>query len=207
METGFDAFRRDGFVPDATVATIPTALDGREQTVRRRSGNLTTLVAGALKRETGADIGVLNGGTIRIDDMLQPGPVRQYDVIRIVPFGGKVLKVTMDGALLARVLDAGEQNVSIGGYLHLDGAARQESGPEMTTGVATFPESIPGIVWVVNGKPLDPAARYSIGVPEFLMTGGESRMGFLTRTNPQVFNVQEFRDIRLVIMDELRLLR
>lgn len=186
MEAGFEAFRRDGLSPEAIVATIPIALDGREQTVRRRPGDLTSLIADALKRETNADVGILNGGSIRIDDVLPPGPVRQYDIIRIVPFGGKVVRATVDGALLARVLDAGAQNLGIGGFLHLAGAARQDSA------------------WMVNGKPIDPAGRYSIGVPEFVMTGGESRLEFLTRTSPGVHDVQEFRDIRLVVMEELR---
>ena len=186
MDAGFDAFRRDGFSPETIVVSVPMALDGREQVVRRRPGDLTTLVAEALKRETGADVGVLNGGSIRIDDVLQAGPVRQYDIIRVVPFGGRVLKVTIEGALLSRVFDAGVQNLGVGGYLHLAGAERQDS------------------TWVVNGRPIDPAARYTIGVPEFLMTGGESRLDFLTRTSPQIVSVEDFRDIRVVIMDELR---
>jgi 5'-nucleotidase len=186
VNTGFEAFKRDGFIPEATVATIPIALDGRETTVRRKEGDLTTLVAEALKRETGADVGVLNGGSIRIDDVIQPGPVRQYDIIRIAPFGGKVLKLSLDGATLSRAFDAGVANLGIGGFLHLAGATRQDN------------------TWLVGGKPIDPAARYTIGVPEFLLTGGESRLDFLTRTNPQIRDVQEFRDIRTVIMDELR---
>ncbi len=187
MEIGIEAFKRDGLVPDAVVTVTPVALDGRETTVRRRSGELTTLIAEALRRETHADIGLLNGGTIRIDDVLRPGPIRQYDVIRILPFGGTVVKATLDGALLARLLDTGVQNLGIGGYLHPAGVTRE------------------GGAWVVNGKPLDPAASYTIGVPEFLLTGGESRMDFLNRTNPQVRDVQAFRDIRLVVMDELRI--
>jgi 5'-nucleotidase len=186
MDVGIEAFTREGLSPEAVVATIPIALDGRETTVRRRSGELTTLIAEALQRETHADIGIVNGGTIRIDDVLRPGPVRQYDIIRILPFGGKVLKATVEGALLARVLDAGVQNAGIGGFLHPVGVTRE------------------GGAWVVNGKPIDPAARYTIAVPEFLLTGGESRMDFLSRANPQVSDVQEFRDIRVVLMDELR---
>jgi 5'-nucleotidase/UDP-sugar diphosphatase len=186
MTAGIEAFKRDGLVPEAVVAVVPIALDGREGTVRRRGGELTALIADALQRETQADVGILNGGTIRIDDVLRPGPVRQYDVIRILPFGGKVLKATVDGALLARLLDVGAQNVGIGGFLHPTGVTRA------------------GSTWAVNGRPIEPAAAYTIGVPEFLLTGGETGMDFLARTNPQVRDVQEFRDIRVVVMDELR---
>lgn len=184
VDTAYEGFRRDGFDPAAVVATIPEALDGRELIVRNRPGNLTTLIVEAMQRTAKSDAAVLNGGSIRIDDQLSPGPIRQYDVIRVLPFGGKVLRVTLAGALLRQIVDAGEANVGSGGYLHLVGIARRETG------------------WVVNGRPLDPSATYTVAMPEFLLTGQEARMSFLTRD--RVRAVEEFPDIRLVLVDELR---
>jgi 5'-nucleotidase len=186
QEIGFAAFRRDGFDPTAVVATVPEALDGRETTVRNRSGNLTDLITEAMAREAGTGIAILNGGSIRVDDVLGPGQLTQYDVIRILPFGGKVLRATIDGALLAMVLDAGLQNQGAGGYLHWRGISRDNN------------------TWVVQGTPLDPAAQYDVALPEFLLTGGESRMKFLTRDHPQVRKVEERRDVRQALIDELR---
>ena len=40
-------------------------------------------------------------------------------------------------------------------------------------------------------------------MPEFLLTGGETRLPFLTRTNPQVHDVREHRDMRLALIEEL----
>ena len=184
METGYDAFRRQGMDPTAIVTNTTAALDGREQTVRNRPGGLTALIVEALQREAQSDVAILNGGTVRIDDVLPAGPIRQYDIIRVLPFGGKVLKVAMDGALLRQTLEAGEANLGSGGFLHSMGVSRQADG------------------WVVNGKPLDPAATYSVAMPEFLMTGQEARMPFLTRD--RVRGVEDRRDIRLVLIDELR---
>ena len=93
---------------------------------------------------------IFNGGSIRLDDVLPPGPVTQYDVIRILPYGGKVVKATFTGALLARVLQIGEQNKGTGGYLH-------------SAGVPTA---------------IDPAARYTLATSDFLLTGGEVNLGF-----------------------------
>jgi 5'-nucleotidase/UDP-sugar diphosphatase len=183
MDTGYDAFRRQGMQPDAIVTTTTAAFDGREQTVRNRPGGLTSLIVEALQREAHSDVAILNGGTVRIDDMLPAGPIRQYDIIRVLPFGGKVLKVTMDGALLQQTLEAGEANAGSGGFLHPIGASRR------------------GDSWIVNGKPLDPAAAYSVAMPEFLMTGQEARMPFLTRD--RVRAVEDRKDIRLVLIDEL----
>ncbi len=183
---GFDAFRRDGFDPDAIVTTTTEDLDGRESTVRNRPGRLTDLIAASLAHEVAtADVALFNGGSVRIDDVVPPGPVTEYDIIRILPFGGKVVKATFTGALLARVLDTGVNNQGLGGYLHAWGA-RWESGG-----------------WRVQGKPLDPAARYTVALTDFLLTGGEVNLGFLTRTNPEVGGVQEFRDIRRVVIEGL----
>ena len=187
MTRGLDAVRRDGFTPDAVVGTIAEPLDGRESMVRHQSTNLTDLITLAMVHEAGgAEIAILNAGSIRIDDVLLAGPVRQYDVLRVLPFGGKVLKASLDGALLANVLDAGAQNQGSGGYLHLRGVTRENGG------------------WRVGGQPIDPARRYIVAMPEFLLTGGEARMGFLTRDNPQVHDVQAYSDIRFALINELK---
>ena len=184
VDTAYEAFRRDGFDPAAVVANIPEPLDGRELTVRNRPGNLTSLITEALQNTAKSDAAILNGGSIRIDDQLQPGPVRQYDVIRVLPFGGKVLKVTLDGGLLRQILEAGEANIGSGGFLHLVGITHGDAG------------------WMVNGRPLDSSATYTVAMPEFLLTGGETRMAFLTRD--KVRAVEELKDIRLILIEELQ---
>lgn len=228
----FDAFTREGFAPEAAVATVPEPLDGRESTVRNGPGLLTDLIAASMLREVnGAAAGApdlhpagaqdlhpagapdlqpagapglqpagaldlqvrgpataafFNGGSVRIDDVLPPGPVRQYDVIRVLPFGGKVVKATFDGTLLAQVLDAGVKNQGAGGYLQTAGVTR-EAGK-----------------WTVAGRPLNPAGRYTVALTDFLLTGAEANLGFLTRANPHVRNIQEFRDVRQALIAELK---
>jgi 5'-nucleotidase / UDP-sugar diphosphatase len=185
-QIGFDAFRKDGFAPEAVVATTTEPLDGRESTVRNRSGRLTDLITEAQAAEVkGAQVAVFNGGSVRIDDVIPPGPITEYDIIRVLPFGGKIAGATIDGALLARVLDMGVNNQGIGGYLHVRGAAFENG------------------TWAVQGTPLDPEGRYRVALTDFLLSGGETNLGFLTRTNPGVHDVQEFRDIRRAVIEKL----
>ncbi|HVE48510.1 MAG TPA: bifunctional metallophosphatase/5'-nucleotidase [Casimicrobiaceae bacterium] len=187
VEQGFEAFRREGFSPEATVAISTEPLDGRESTVRNRAGRLTDLIAAALAHEVGtADVALFNGGSVRIDDVLPPGPVTEYDIIRVLPFGGKVVKAVFDGALLARVLDMGVNNEGLGGFLHHWGTRRVNGA------------------WLVQGRAIDPAVRYTVALPDFLLSGGETNLGFLTRANPQVHNVEELRDIRHAVIEALR---
>jgi 5'-nucleotidase len=183
----FDAFRRDGFAPEAPVATLTEPLDGREAVVRNRPGRLTQIIANAMRDEAKAEIGIFNGGSVRIDDVLPAGPVTEYDIIRVLPFGGNVVRVSFDGALVAKVLDQGLGNQGTGGYLHTsDGVTRTSAG------------------WIINGAPLDPAKRYTVGISDFLMTGGETNLAYLTRTNPGVHDVTDLSDVRRAVINELK---
>lgn len=185
--TAFDAFRKNGFSPERVVATLTEPLDGREATVRNREGRLTDLITAAFAREASpVDIAVFNGGSVRIDDVLQPGPVTEHDVIRVLPFGGNVVKATFDGSLLGSVLDVGMKNQGTGGYLHVRGVTRE------------------GNQWLVQGRPLDPSARYVVAITDFLLSGGETNLGFLTRTNAGVHDVSDLRDVRLALIAELQ---
>jgi 5'-nucleotidase/UDP-sugar diphosphatase len=182
----FDAFRKEGFTPESVVASIPVALDGRESVVRNAPGLLTDILAASLLREARtADVAIVNAGSVRIDDVLPPGPITQYDIIRILPFGGRVLQAAFDGALLAQVLDTGLTNQGTGGFLQTAGVTRDRGR------------------WVVGKKPLAPSGRYIVAITDFLLTGGETNLEFLVRTNPHVHDVHELRDVRQAMIDEL----
>ena len=186
VERAFAGFSRQGFAPEALVAVSTEPLDGREGTVRNRTGRLTDLVAAAIAREGGnVDVAIFNSGSIRIDDVLPPGPITEYDVIRVLPFGGKILRAGFDGDLLVRVLEAGMNNEGNGGFLQTWGVRREKG------------------TWLVQGKPVDPERRYTVAILDFLLTGRETNLGFLARTNPQVHDVTELRDVRRAVIEEL----
>jgi 5'-nucleotidase/UDP-sugar diphosphatase len=66
LDVAFAGYARDGFAPRDVVATTTTPLDGRESTVRTRSGSLTDLILAAMRREApDAEVAVFNGGSIR----------------------------------------------------------------------------------------------------------------------------------------------
>lgn len=186
-ERGYAAFRNDGFQPDEAVATAPEALDGLEETVRNRPGNLTGLIARAmLKSVPDAELAVFNGGMVRIDDIVPPGPVTQYDVLRMIPFGGQALRVGLRGDVLAKVLDQGVANRGKGGYLQTAQVAGQ-----------------PG-AWTIGGAPLDPQRVYAVALTDYLMKGLEQGLEFLTEKAPGVASVAPGMDIRRAVMAQMR---
>ncbi len=182
----FAAYIAEGLNPTATVATVPEALDGREATVRVREGNLSALIASALRREVpDAEVGLMNGGSIRIDDVLAVGAVTQYDVIRVLPFGGRVSRTTMTGELLARVLAQGMANRGSGGFLHADGITRTDDG------------------WMIAGEPIRPERVYVVATTDFLLTGRERGLDYLAPGTAGLGAITEYRDIRRAVIDEL----
>lgn len=175
----YEGFRKDGFEPTAKVADVPISLDGREATVRNGRSDLTALIAeGMLAAVPNAQAAIFNGGSIRIDDVLLPGVLTEYDVIRILPFGGKIVEIQISGEFLKRVLDQGVANRGTGGFLQWAKIA-QEAG-----------------VWSVGGSPLVPSRLYTIAISDFLLTGNETGLGFLRRDATEVKVVAEHADIR-----------
>jgi 5'-nucleotidase len=140
-----------------------------------------------MRHEAKTDLSVFNAGSIRIDDVLLPaGVITQYDVIRVLPFGGAVVRATFTGALLSRVLQIGERNRGAGGFLHYAGITRDTDG------------------FKIDGRAIDPAGRYTLAISDFLLTGGEANLGFLTRANPDISSLTDLRDIRMAVIDEFK---
>jgi 5'-nucleotidase len=185
-EKGFAGFRALGFEPTQTVAVTTVALDGREASVRNQATALTDLLARAFLAEAaGSELAVYNSGSIRIDDVLPAGPITQYDVIRVLPFGGKILTADIRGSLLARALDQGLASRGKGAFLQTANVSPSSGG------------------WTVGGKPLDPDRTYRIAINDYLAAGQEQGLDFL-KPGADFTVVQENRDQRMAAIDALR---
>jgi 5'-nucleotidase len=160
---GFDAHKQ--------VMLKGEPLDGREAYIRTQSTNFTKLIVLAMEKASPtADVAIINSGSIRVDDILQM-PVTQYDIIRSLPFGGSVMEADIKGSLLIKILDAGKKNIGIGGFL--------QYSPAVTYDPFTS-------AWTVKNAAIDPNKIYKIAITDFLMTGGEANMSFLTKDNPDI---------------------
>jgi 2',3'-cyclic-nucleotide 2'-phosphodiesterase (5'-nucleotidase family) len=146
--------------------------EGRETEVRSRPTNLTKLIVASIKDAVPqAEIVVMNGGSIRVDDVVQL-PISQYDILRSLPFGGALSEADMKGSLVIKMLEAGRKNIGIGGFLH-------------------YNENLvfANDRWSLNGQPIDPAKTYHVALPEFLLSGKEANMDFLVANNIDVVKV------------------
>ncbi|GAB4409137.1 MAG: 5'-nucleotidase C-terminal domain-containing protein [Microscillaceae bacterium] len=152
-----------GYQPRAEVIHLTDTLDGRESTVRYQPTQLGQLVAkAALAAVPGADIGLLNSGSIRIDDQLT-GTITQTDILRILPYGGALRQISCTGAILTQLLNTGlETNHGQGGYLQM----------------WPFPEKKQG-KWYLKGRKIVNKKQYSLVLPAFVAEGKEKNLEFL----------------------------
>jgi 2',3'-cyclic-nucleotide 2'-phosphodiesterase (5'-nucleotidase family) len=106
-----------------------------------------------------------------VDDILQM-PVTQYDVIRSLPFGGSIMEVDMKGSLLIKIINTGVKNAGSGGFLQYSASLNNNNN-----------------TWSLNNTPVDAGKTYKVAITDFLMTGGEANMDFLTKDNPDIVKV------------------
>ena len=159
---------------DATKVCMQSGepLDGREAYIRTQQTNFTKLIISAMEKASpAADALIINSGSIRVDDILQM-PVTQYDVIRSLPFGGSIMEVDMNGSLLIKILNAGKKNVGSGGFLQYSAALSNDNNG-----------------WSLKNSPIDANKVYKVAITDFLMTGGEANLDFLTKDNSDIVKV------------------
>lgn len=163
-----------GFDAKAVVMSKGEPLEGRETEVRSRATNLTRLIVAAMKDAAPqADVVLLNGGSVRVDDVV-PMPVSQYDILRSLPFGGAISEADMKGSLLVRVLEAGRKNRGTGGFLQYNENLQYDPASAH---------------WLLGGTPVEAGRLYRVALPEFLLSGKEANMEFLLPDNPDVAKV------------------
>jgi 5'-nucleotidase len=111
--------------PERTIGMAVERIDGRDAVSRRGESPLGDLVTDAMRSGTGADVAIINSGTLRLDDWLGPGPITNYQLESIFLFADETRVVTfpLTGARLRELL---EHSVSDAGFGH--GAFLQTSG-------------------------------------------------------------------------------
>jgi 5'-nucleotidase len=132
---------------------------------------LGELVADAFRAAAGAELAFVNAGGLRND--LGQGPVTYGQLYAALPFGNRVMRVTMSGE---QVLDLLEQ---------------QWSGPNAGTGRTLYPSGLrysydlrrPAGRRLVDasddeGLPIDPKRRYVVATSDYLLGGGDHFAAF-----------------------------
>jgi 5'-nucleotidase len=143
-------------------------LDARSAASRTQETNVGDFIADSFRAATGADVGLMNGGSIRADEIIAAGTLTKRDVLSILPFKNKVVKVELSGATLRQVLEHG---VARSAEDAEPGRFPQVSGVRFAFDARRPPGS--RIVELnINGKPLDEKKAYTLAASDYIAIDG-----------------------------------
>lgn len=184
-----------GFDAEDIIIAKSDPLEGRETIIRSQPSNFTDLVVRGVQAAAPlSDVVLVNAGAIRVDDILH-APVSQYDILRAMPFGGEIREVEMKGSLLNKILDVGESNKGIGGYLLCNSTIKNRDAK-----------------WLIGEDSIDNSKVYRVAMLGFLLSGMESNLDFLKEDHPEIIKVYPIEtssdhpqsDIRLALVHYLK---
>jgi 2',3'-cyclic-nucleotide 2'-phosphodiesterase (5'-nucleotidase family) len=143
------------------VGSSPVELNAGREVLRRQEGIFGDYVADLAREISGSDIALFNGGGFRAS--IPAGPVTLKHIYQTFPFRNELVVGTLSGAQVQSALEyaaAMDPADNPGGFLQVSGLRYHISGAHADA-------------VRVAGKPLDPAASYSVVMPDFLAEGGD----------------------------------
>lgn len=153
---------------DVQIGTSETELDSRRNTVRAVESTMGNLIADALRAQTGADIALMNGGSIRGDRTYDAGvKLTRRDILTELPFGNVTVVTELPGAQVLLALENAASQVEKGA-----GRFAQISGATYTIDPTAEPGSRVSNV-IVGAEPLDADKVYKVAVNDYILGGGD----------------------------------
>ena len=182
-----------------TLATTRNLLEGVEPVIRGRESALGNLLTDVARAQMGTDVALLNGGSVRINDNIPPGPVTKYDMEGIFYFRNSLVAFNVTGQQLLDLLRHGVSRADAGDgrFLQVSGlsfAYRQEGDAYVVEQVS------------VGGKPLDVNATYSVATLDYMYLHGEDDgfTLFADATRPPKIHTEREADFRTTVETYLR---
>jgi 5'-nucleotidase / UDP-sugar diphosphatase len=201
-----ESLSSSGFNATAVVTKLDKPLDCREAVIRHEQAPVGMMITEAMLAvsRNKPECALLNSGSIRVDDVLS-GTLVELDIVRMLPFGGGITEVEMKGSLLRKTLETGLTNKGSGGYLQTLRLHKEASSGK----------------WFIGTNVVEDSKLYRVALPDFLLSGNESNMGFLKSSlsadgksdNPDIPKIMKpdskdksdlRNDIRLALIKHLR---
>ena len=146
------------------------ALNAKSEAGRTEETNVGDFIADAFRKATSADVAIMNGGSIRADDVIPAGDLTRRDVLSMLPFNNPIVKIEVTGKTLRAALEHGV--AQSGGESTQPGRFPQVSGLRY----AFDPKRAAGsrlVELTVNGCPFDEMKTYTLAISSFLVGGGD----------------------------------
>ena len=150
-----------------TLGTAKYLLEGVEPAIRGRETALGNLLTDIAREQMGTDVGLLNGGSIRINDNIPPGPVTEYEMEGIFYYTNRLVAFPLTGRQLLDML-----NISVKDADSADGRFLQVSGLRFAYTKRGDTFTVDAADVTVGGKPLDLDKTYSVASTDFMHERG-----------------------------------
>lgn len=152
------------------IGRTDVALNAKSKESRTRETNIGDFIADAFRRATGADVALVNGGSIRADDLIPAGELTEREVLSMLPFADPIVKIEVTGEVLRKALENG---VSQSAEASQPGRFPQVSGLRFSFD-ARRPAGSRVTSVTVGGRPLDEKKTYTLATSSFVaMQGGD----------------------------------
>ncbi|MDQ3283006.1 MAG: bifunctional metallophosphatase/5'-nucleotidase [Acidobacteriota bacterium] len=186
---------------EATLGTTTHLLEGVEPAIRGRETALGNLLADAAREQMGTDLAIINGGSIRINDNIPPGPITTTDMEGIFYYTNTLVAFRATGAQLLDLLRNAVSRADAG-----DGRFLQVSGLRYTYHPRNGQFLVDAGDVEVNGKPLDVNATYSIATLDYVYLHGteDNFLLFSDANRPPKVNIEREADFRTTIEQYIR---
>jgi 5'-nucleotidase len=160
-------------------ATTEVFLQGDRTVCRIEECNLGNVIADAMRAETGAQIGIMNGGGIRAS--IEAGDITLGEVMTVHPFGNTIATFEIKGVVIIAALDNVVSQISVdaGQVIRAGGAGRfpQVSGLRFSFDPNLEPGNRVQSVEVLGEdgeySEIDLEATYSVVTNNFVRQGGD----------------------------------
>jgi len=159
------------------VGRTSVPLDARSTENRTLETNVGNMVTDAFRIATGADVALMNGGSVRADNIIPRGAITVRDVLSILPFKNRLIKIEVTGATILAALEQGVSRTAPG--------AQPGGFPQISGMTFSYDASKPAGSRVsnvmINRRPLDPDKTYTLATTTFIaLNGGDGYTMFKT---------------------------
>ncbi len=158
---------------DVGVGETAVPLEGRKGPLRSQETNLGDFIADVMRAHARSDVALVNGGGIRGDRIVPPGPLTRRDITALTPFGNVVMTLELTGRALREVLEQALEHRERqgGGFLQVSGL-RASFDPARPAGRRV-------VTLEVGGAPVDPGRSYTAAVVDYIARGKDGLTAFL----------------------------
>ncbi|CAB9518094.1 venom 5'-nucleotidase [Seminavis robusta] len=166
---------------DKIIGTTKVDLDARFKEIRTKETNISNFVANIMTRSTGAEVAILNSGSLRADKIIPKGSLTVGDMHDLLPMADPLAVIEMTAKGLLEALENGVSKYPAmeGRFPCVDGV-RFSFAPSKPAGSRIVEESV--FVFDKESqtfKPLDMDRKYSVVSKAYLLKGKDGYTSFV----------------------------